>query len=193
MAESSKRTLVLLRHAKSAWPDVTDHDRPLAPRGRRDAPAMGRWLRQADCIPDHVLCSTARRARQTWQLAQAALRKSPPVTFEHGIYAASAAGLLDLIRHAPSAARTVIVVGHDPAVQGVALALAAAAPGADRGAAEDELSPNALERMRTKFPTAAIAVLEFSGPWSALGQGHARLARFVTPRELARQARADSS
>jgi phosphohistidine phosphatase len=193
MAESSKRTLVLLRHAKSAWPDVTDHDRPLAPRGRRDAPVMGRWLRRADCIPDHVLCSTARRARQTWQLAEAGLRKSPPVTFEHGIYGASAAGLLDLIRHAPSAARTVVVVGHDPAVQEVALALAGAAPDADRGAAEDELSAGALERMRTKFPTAAIAVLEFSGPWSALGQRHARLARFVTPRELADQAQADSS
>ena len=114
VAASSKRTLVLLRHAKSAWPDLPDHERPLAPRGRRAAPVMGRWLRQAACVPDYVLCSTARRARQTWQLAEGALRKKPPVIFEHGIYGASAAGLLDLVRHAPSAARTVVVVGHEP-------------------------------------------------------------------------------
>ena len=61
---------MLLRHAKSAWPDVPDHDRPLAGRGRRNAPVMGRWLRTNGYVPDQVLCSTARRARETWQLAQ---------------------------------------------------------------------------------------------------------------------------
>ena len=91
------RTLVLLRHAKSAWPDVPDHERPLAPRGLRDAPAAGRWLRDAAYVPDQVLCSTARRARQTWELAELALRDSPPAVFEHRIYGASAAELLDLI------------------------------------------------------------------------------------------------
>lgn len=180
---------MLLRHAKSAWPDVPDHERPLAPRGRRDAPVMGRWLRQAARVPDHVLCSTALRARQTWQLAEDALRERPPVIFEHGIYGASAAGLLGLIRHAPPAARTVVVVGHDPAVQDLALALAETAPDADRGATAGARSPDALDRMRTKFPTAAIAVLELSGPWSRLEKGHARLASFVTPRELNGQGR----
>jgi phosphohistidine phosphatase len=184
MAASSKRTLVLLRHAKSAWPDLPDHERPLAPRGRRDAPVMGRWLRQAAYVPDTVLCSTARRARQTWQLAEGALQDRPAVTFEHGIYGASAAGLLDVIRHAPSGARTVVVVGHEPAVQDLALALAETAPDADRGTTAGAQSPDALNRMRTKFPTAAIAVLEFSGPWSRLENGQARLASFVTPREL---------
>ena len=151
MAASSKRTLVLLRHAKSAWPDLPDHERPLAPRGRRDAPVMGRWLRRAAYVPDTVLCSTARRARQTWQLAEGALQDRPAVTFEHGIYGASAAGLLDVIRHAPSGARTVVVVGHDPAVQDLALALAETAPDADRGTTAGAQSPDALNRVRTKF------------------------------------------
>lgn len=184
VAASSKRTLVLLRHAKSAWPDVADHERPLAPRGRRDAPVVGRWLRQTACIPDQVLCSTARRARQTWQLAATALRESPPVTFERRIYGASAADLLDLIHHAPTSACSMIVVGHDPSVQELALALATAGPDRDSAPGDSVYSSASLERMRTKFPTGAIAVLEFSGPWSQLDRGHARLASFVTPREL---------
>ena len=183
VAASSRRTLVLLRHAKSAWPDLPDHERPLAPRGRRDAPVMGGWLRQAACVPDQVLCSTAQRARQTWQLAEGALRERPPVIFEHAIYGASAAGLLEIMRRAPSAALTVVVVGHEPALQDLALALAET-PDPDRGAKAGAQSSDALNRLRTKFPTAAIAILEFSGPWSRLGEGHARLTRFVTPREL---------
>jgi phosphohistidine phosphatase len=121
----SVRKLVLLRHAKSAWPDdVPDHDRPLGRRGRRDAPAAGRWLRLAGCIPDHALCSTARRARDTWQLAQAELGARPATDFESGVYEACASGLLDLIRRLPPAAQTVIIVGHDPALPELALALA---------------------------------------------------------------------
>lgn len=69
MTAGDSRRLVVLRHAKSAWPDDgADHERPLAPRGRRSAPAAGRRLREADCVPDLVVCSTARRTRQTWDL-----------------------------------------------------------------------------------------------------------------------------
>jgi phosphohistidine phosphatase len=183
MGPSPIRTLVLLRHAKSAWPDVPDHERPLAPRGLRDAPAAGRWLRDAARVPDQVLCSTARRARQTWELAELAFGDIPPAVFEHCLYGASAAGMLGVIGHAPPAARTLVVVGHHPAIRDLALALTAAGPdshSALRGAA----SSADLERMRSKFPTAAIAVLEFRRPWSRLGGGRARLASFVTPREM---------
>jgi phosphohistidine phosphatase len=179
MAEYPGRRLVLLRHAKSAWPDVPDHERPLARRGRRDAPAAGRWLRDAGCVPDHVLCSTAMRARQTWQLAETGLGTSPPVTFERRVYQASAAELLDLIHLVPSTVWTLLVVGHDPAVQDLALTLAVAAAGAGTGTAPSQT----LDRMRAKFPTTAIAILEFTGPWSRLGPGQARLASFVTPRD----------
>ena len=173
------RTLILLRHAKSAWPDgVPDHDRPLGPRGRRDAPAAGRWLRLAGYVPDHVVCSTARRARETWQLAATELGVQPLVRFEPEVYGAAAAGLLELIRLLSPAARTVIVVGHDPALPEVALALT----GEQR--ATSSPVPAAIDRLRDKFPTAAIAVLDFSGRWSALRPGSARLAAFVTPREM---------
>jgi phosphohistidine phosphatase len=185
MAAGQARTLILLRHAKSAWPDVPDHDRPLASRGRRDAPTAGRWLRSAAAVPDLVLCSSALRARQTWQLAEAALEQRQPVVFEDGIYGASAAELLDIVRHAPSAGRTIVVVGHNPGIQELAVALAGAA--AEAGRSGSSLPPSALDRMTAKFPTAAIAVLEFSGPWSRLHPGQARLASFVTPRELASQ------
>ncbi|MDA8320789.1 MAG: histidine phosphatase family protein [Actinomycetota bacterium] len=174
---------MLLRHAKSAWPDVPDHDRPLAPRGLRDAPAAGRWLRQAGCIPDQVLCSTARRARETWRLAETELGVWPPATFERGVYDASARSLLGRVRRLPPAARTVLVVGHDPAIPELAVALAEE-HGTHSRQAVTQTPGTSLDRMRAKFPTAAIAVLEFSGPWSALAHGHARLASFVTPREM---------
>src|SRR6266851_4698449 len=123
MASSAARRLVLLRHAKSAWPDVADHERPLARRGRRDAPVAGRWLRAAGRAPDRVICSTARRAREI----------------------------------APRT-RTLLIIGHDPAMQELALSLASARAG----------DADALERVRFKFPTAAIAVLEFTGAWQEL-------------------------
>lgn len=175
--------LVLLRHAKSAWPaGVPDHDRPLGRRGRRDAPAVGRWVRLAGLAPDHVLCSTARRARETWDLAQRELGVRLPVAFEPAVYAASAGSLLDLIRQLPPAARTVVVVGHDPGLPDLALALAGKTAAHDGREAGPVLS--AHDRMAAKFPTGAVAVLEFSGPWSKLAAGRARLASFVTPGEM---------
>jgi phosphohistidine phosphatase len=167
------RWLVLLRHAKSAWPDVPDHERPLGKRGRRDAPAAGRWLRQAGHMPDLVVCSTARRTRETWQLASAELGGSPSVRFEPRVYDASTDQLGDLVRETLPAVATLLVVGHEPTMSELTLRLAAEV--ADGGA------PGTLERVRLKFPTAAIAVLPFAGDWSDLGPGRAELADFVIP------------
>jgi phosphohistidine phosphatase len=174
MARTAARQLLLLRHAKSAWPDVADHERPLAPRGRRDAPVAGRWLRVAGQVPDRVVCSTARRARQTWQLAAAELDASPRVSFDQRVYGAAAGELLELARETAPKARTLLIVGHDPAMQQLTLALGSARAG----------DADALERVRVKFPTAAIAVLEFTGTWQDLGPGQARLTNFVVPRDL---------
>jgi phosphohistidine phosphatase len=174
MASSAARQLLLLRHAKSAWPDVADHERPLARRGRRDAPVAGQWLRAAGRVPDRVVCSTARRARQTWQLAAAELDAAPRVSFDQRVYGAAAAALLDLAREIAPGARRLLIVGHDPAMQELTLALASARAG-DAGA---------LDRVRFKFPTAAIAVLEFTGTWQELGPEQARLTNFVIPRDL---------
>jgi len=190
MTQRPNRKLVLLRHAKSAWPDVPDHERPLAGRGIRTAPVMGRWLRDAGLVPDQVLCSTARRARETWQFAQAGLAATPPVSFEDRIYDATATELLALVREVPPATGTLLLIGHNPAIEDLALMLAAA-PGAARpsaaGPGSGTASSGDLERMRAKFPTAAIAVLQPAGTWRALAQGRARLTAFVTPRDLPAQ------
>jgi phosphohistidine phosphatase len=184
MDANAPRRLLLLRHAKSAWPDeVADQDRPLARRGRRDAPVAGRWLRQAGYVPDHVLCSTARRARETWQLAEQELVVRPPVVYEPGVYIASARSLLHIVRRQPPSARTVVVVGHDPSLPELALELAAGSDHPDRRAAARP--PGApLGRMQAKFPTAAIAVLELTASWAELWPGQAHLANFVTPRDM---------
>jgi phosphohistidine phosphatase len=180
MADSPKRRLILLRHAKSAWPDVADHDRPLAGRGRRAAPAAGRWLREAGHVPDLVLCSTALRARETWQLAEEELGAHPRTAFEQRVYGASPAELLDLARQTPSGVRTLMIVGHEPTMSDLTLELA----GDDRGPA--------LDQVRAKFPTAAIAILAFTGSWPELGPGKARLADFVVPGDLRCPPGADS-
>ena len=179
---------MLLRHANSAWPDVSDHDRPLAHRGQRDAPVKGHWLRKTDHVPDQVLCSTAQRARETWQLAQAKLRAQPPVRFDRRVYMASATALLELIRRAPPATKTLLIVGHVPGVPELALALAAPVPRAT-GDAERDAVRAMSEHMAAKFPTAAIAVPEFSCSWDQLAPGSAHLATFVAPRDVTRTPR----
>jgi phosphohistidine phosphatase len=164
------RRLVLLRHAKSDWPDVADHDRPLAKRGRRDAPAVGRWLGEAGYVPDAVVCSTARRARETWELAAGGLLAavpgaSPTVRHEPRVYDASVLGLLMLVREFPPEWRTALVVGHNPGLAELTVGLADPPPD----------PPSA-------FPTAAVAVLALPGSWSDAGPGEAKLLSFRTPR-----------
>jgi phosphohistidine phosphatase len=183
MARSADRKLVLLRHAKSAWPDVPDHNRPLARRGQRDAPVMGSWLRKAGHVPDEVLCSTARRARETWQLAQARLRAEPPVRFDRDVYEASAAQLLNLVHRAPPAVKTLLIVGHAPGVPELAVTLAAPVPPAI-GDTQGDAVRTMAEQMTYKFPTAAIAVPELSGGWEQLAPGSAQLTSFVRPRDV---------
>jgi phosphohistidine phosphatase len=177
MTREAGHRLILLRHAKSAWPDdVADYDRPLARRGRHDAPAAGRWLRTSGNVPGLVLCSTARRARETWELAHQQLGADPAVTYEERVYGATGAELLSLARQTVPEIAAVLIVGHDPAMQALTLDLAGAQP-ADGDAA-------VLERVRDKFPTAAIAVLAFTGAWPDLGPGQARLQAFVRPGDI---------
>ncbi|MER6778530.1 MULTISPECIES: histidine phosphatase family protein [unclassified Streptomyces] len=169
--DSTVRRLVILRHAKSAWPDgVPDHDRPLGPRGLRDAPAAGRLLARSFGVPDLVLCSPARRTRETWDLAAAELDHVPPVRHDPSLYAADAQDLLDVVREVPPEVGTLLLVGHNPGLEDLVLLAAGAAAG------------DALERVRTKFPTSAVAVLTLQGPWSHLGPGTALLTDFAVPR-----------
>jgi len=158
---------MLLRHAKSDWPDVPDRERPLAKRGRRDAPVIGRWLHDRGYLPDVVVCSIARRTRQTWDLVAPEVGGSPSVTFEPRAYEASALTLLYLVRELPGACRTALLIGHNPAMAELANSLAE--------------SPDSTP---LRFPTAAVAVVEVPGDWTDVAPGHARLLDYTTPADL---------
>ena len=160
---------MLLRHAKSDWPDVADQARPLAKRGRHDAPAIGRWLRSRGYLPDVVVCSTARRTRQTWELIAPELGGSPSVRFEPRAYDASALTLLYLAQELPGRYRTALLIGHNPAISELASSLLPPP-------AEDGVSPP-----RLSFPTAAVAVLAVPGAWADTAPGEAGLVAFAIP------------
>ncbi|MET9835196.1 histidine phosphatase family protein [Streptomyces sp. NPDC006385] len=166
------RRLVVLRHAKSAWPDgVADHERPLAPRGRRDAPVAGRILAAADCLPDFALCSTAVRARETWELVSAQWGTPPPVRLDPRLYAADVPDLLAVVHETPPEIETLLLVGHNPGLEELVLDLAG-----------DGLD-DTLDAVRTKFPTSAIAVLAWYGAtWQALAPGTALLTGVMVAR-----------
>jgi phosphohistidine phosphatase len=170
------RRLILLRHAKSDWPDVPDRDRPLAKRGRRDAPRIGRWLHEHGYQPDVVVCSSARRTRQTWDLVAPELGGSPAVRFEPRAYAASAMTLLYLAQELPSRYRTALLIAHNPGLSELASQLAAPL---DIG----KVTANG-PRPGISLPTAAVAVLEFPGDWPSLTPGHARLVDHIIPADL---------
>ena len=172
MASDTTRRLILLRHAKSDWPDVPDRDRPLAKRGRRDAPRIGRWLHEHGYQPDVVVCSAARRTRQTWDLVAPELGGSPAVRFEPRVYAASAMTLLYLAQELPSRYRTALLIAHNPGLSELASQLAAPT------ATDDGPRPG------ISLPTAAVAVLEFPGDWPSLTPGQARLIDTITPAAL---------
>lgn len=174
------RTLYLLRHAKSSWddPELDDHDRPLAARGRRAATLIGAYFADERLRPDLVLCSSAERARETWRRVAAVLGDSgapPPARFERGLYLADGDGLLKLLRaSAPDEVRSVMLVGHNDGLPQLALRLAGEADG------------DARERMAAKFPTAALAVLTFAAlpSWRDLAEGAGRLTAVVAPKQL---------
>jgi len=163
------RTLLLLRHAKSDYPQgVADHERPLAPRGEREAGLAGDWLRAHAPAVDAVLCSTATRTRQTL----AGTRIDAPVNFVDRLYDATAGAVIEEINRTEPGVETLLVIGHEPAMSSVALGLATA----------DGSNTTAAERISTKFPTSAIAVLRTGQPWDQLALSGAALVGFHVPR-----------
>ncbi|WP_406233546.1 SixA phosphatase family protein [Nocardia sp. NBC_01009] len=161
------RTLILMRHGKSAYPDgVADHERPLAPRGEREAGLAGQWLRDTQPPIDAVRCSTATRTRETL----AATGIDAPVVYESGIYEASPRTLIELVQLSDDAVSTLLVIGHAPGMPWTAWELAG-----------NRDSMQAVELSR-KFPTSALAVLEFDRPWADVDPGTGELVRFHIPR-----------
>jgi phosphohistidine phosphatase len=165
------KRLLLIRHAKSSWDDpaLADHERPLAPRGKKAAERIADHLGGSDATIDLVLCSPSRRTRETLERLSEAFAEAE-VLFEDGLYGASAGDLLDRLRDVPESVGGVVVIGHNPGIQDLTIELARDGPHVGR----------ALK----KFPTAAVAVLEFDAPWSELADGGARLADFTVPKDL---------
>lgn len=164
----------MLRHAKSSWddPDLPDRLRPLAPRGVRAAGSMARHLRAAAVAPDLVLCSPARRAVQTWEGVAPGVPPDTAVEIDEAIYHADADELFARLRDVRSRIRSVLLVGHNPGLQDLAVDLV--------GSGDVGLR----ERLLTKFPTGALATIDVPGDWHDLTWGAASLPAFVVPREL---------
>jgi phosphohistidine phosphatase len=168
----SMNRLLLLRHAQSSWddPSLADHERPLARRGHRAAESMAEHLRSSVPHPDLVLCSSALRTRETLDRMSKAFGDAE-VVVDDDLYGATEELLLERLRGVADRFETVAIIGHNPGVHDLAIALAGS--GTDLG------------RMRGKFPTGALAVLAFDEPWRELGPGDGRLEEFVTPKDLA--------
>jgi phosphohistidine phosphatase len=168
------KRLYLLRHAKSSWDDPTlaDHDRPLAPRGRRAAKVIAKHLARQGISPELVLCSPSTRTRQTLKRLAPGLRKNVDVRIEPELYASSAGELLEVLNEVPDEVESVMLIGHNPGIQDLALSLAGAG--------------SQIPRLRSKFPTAGLATLELNGTWRELAPKSAELVALVTPKELSR-------
>jgi phosphohistidine phosphatase len=163
--------LVLLRHAKAEHGlDVSDMQRPLTMRGRRQSAAVGTALAEAGLVPDLVLCSSSVRTRQTWELARGTLHADPPVSYADELYDAGPDQVIAAIRAADETAGIVLVVGHEPAMSRTAAALAALG--------SDEAT---YARVHLGVPTASWSVLAPVGPWADLARGSARLLRLGIP------------
>jgi phosphohistidine phosphatase len=163
------RSLILLRHAKSTYPDgAVDHDRPLAPRGIREAGLAGDWLRENLPTIDQVLCSTAVRARETWTRTGV----DAPVRYVERLYGASPTTVIGEINAIADDITTLLVVGHEPAISAVAMGLSGA----------DGAKSAAAESISAKFPTSGIALLHVAGRWNDLKSDGAALVDFHVPR-----------
>jgi phosphohistidine phosphatase len=166
------KRLYLLRHGKSSWKQsgLADHERPLAGRGRRAAEAIATHLEKTDVAVDLVLCSTARRARETFERIAHALG-NVRVQHESSLYGATPATLLARLHAVPDDVDAVMLIGHNPAIEDLALELAR--PSSER------------RELALKFPTGALATLELDGPaWRDVQPGTGTLVYFVRPRDL---------
>jgi len=168
-------TLSLLRHAKSSWknPALPDRERPLNARGMSDAPAMGRAMSERGIEPELVLCSSAQRTVDTLALVLPELKIEPEVIYEEALYQASPDDMLGMLRGLQPGVRNVLLVGHNPEIQALALGLVGSGPNDLRN------------RLAEKYPTAGLAVINFTaGLWSSVDAGSGSLSLFLTPRDI---------
>jgi phosphohistidine phosphatase len=168
--------LMLLRHGKSSWPSSATQDvaRPLSERGEKAARLMGGYMARHSLVPARVLCSPARRTRETWAGIAAQLPADMDVVFDRRLYEATPQTILSIVRAQDDATHTLLVIGHNPGLQETAELLIAAG------------DVDLRERLREKFPTAALAVIGFTiNEWHRLHERSGRLERYITPRSIA--------
>jgi phosphohistidine phosphatase len=168
-------TLFLLRHAKSSWnnPSLPDQERPLATRGINDAPLMGKAMAERGLDPDLVLCSSARRTRDTLDLVLPELRVEPQVVYDAALYHASPEQMLEMLHAIQPGANRVMLVGHNPEIQAFAIDLVGAGPKHFR------------DRLISKYPTAGLAVINFpAGLWTSVAVNSGTLNLFLSPKDL---------
>jgi phosphohistidine phosphatase len=170
----SMRRVMLLRHAKSDWSLAAgDRERPLNERGQDAAPKIGRYIAQAQTVPDLILCSTAQRTRQTCDLITASFSTVPKIVFEEELYLAEAGTIIGLIRATPDTIRRLMIIGHNPGIHQAAADLTGSGNAKDRAT------------LSARFPTAALAVIDFAnGGWADVLPHAGKLDRFITPRLL---------
>jgi len=170
------RRLMLLRHAKSDWssPGMPDRERPLNARGATDARTMGVYLARHALIPERILCSSAKRTRQTAEAIVEEWLEGAEIAYSDSLYEASPEAILALVRTVAPDVHGLLVIGHNPGLHEAARMLIASG----------DIEPR--ERLHEKYPTAALAVLDFPiDAWSKLHRQSGRLDRFVTPRWIA--------
>lgn len=168
--------LTLMRHAKSAWddPDLDDHDRPLNKRGRRDAPRIGTWLASRAPLPDLILCSTARRTRETAMLARPLLGEGARLRHLKSIYLAEPQALLSLVHKTPDGVGHLMLIGHNPGLEQLAINLVG------------DGDPALHKSLTEKFPTAACACMSFDVErWADIAPGTGTLRAYMVPKRLA--------
>jgi phosphohistidine phosphatase len=165
------KRLLLVRHAKASPGSalIPDRDRALSRRGASDAEALGAWLAASEVRPELVLCSSARRARETWERLRPSLPDDPAVWLDDALYLAPANALLEHLRRVDDAVRAVLLVAHNPGLGDLASGLA--------GSGDAE----AYARLRAGFPSGAVADLVAPRCWRDLGPGSCELRAFVGP------------
>jgi phosphohistidine phosphatase len=169
------RRLLLFRHAKAerGAPGTSDKARELMPGGRDDAAAMGRYIARHRFRPDLALVSPSTRTRETWQAMEPSIGQPAQAEFDERIYAATPQALLEVLKDAPAEAGTLMLVGHNPGLHELAVLLMATG------------DVDTRERLREKFPTSALAILDFAlDRWSDLHPRSGRLERFVSPKTI---------
>lgn len=177
--------LLLLRHAKSDWSGkAADHERPLAPRGRKAAQRIGAYMRKKTYEPAFVLCSTAERSKETLEFVLAALAAAPKIRYDRALYLTDWQQLLAEIRDCSTDASPLLLVGHNPGLEQLAIALALQP--------QDPAERARAQKLAQKFPAGALAVLDFElEHWSQIKPGLGRLVDFVRPKEIGEQSGAE--